>query len=306
MSSDRDENRVGGPAPVEDTSESDYTGEFSLGPRLPAWYMQDSAGSSGDASDESEAEDEPADEPQRTGPQAAAQEDRGAAGGTPSPVAGIASVSPVSWSASSVPLIPQPAPRPEPEDDPEPARVEDEPSWPASSAPVVPQPKSPEPGGSQSSHAADEPPSRPAPAPDAASWSVSSVPLIPQPASAEPEPEPEPERERDADSAGGRGFPRPVAAADWDSVSNSAGSDRSSADSGADSPFGQGASPSDEPRDRPLPDATLRFSAAAMRREIEERAGEKLPEPSEIAQDAAEPERPADADRTATAAKADR
>ncbi|MFC4030559.1 SCO5717 family growth-regulating ATPase [Streptomyces polygonati] len=48
MSSDRDENRAGGAGPVEEPSRADNpldaTGEFSLGPRLPAWYMQDAAG----------------------------------------------------------------------------------------------------------------------------------------------------------------------------------------------------------------------------------------------------------------------
>ncbi|WP_405588650.1 AAA family ATPase [Streptomyces sp. NBC_01190] len=66
MSSDRDENRVGGPGPVEDTSgaapdnTADNTGEFILGPRLPAWYMRDTAGSPAFAAEDEGGADEAA------------------------------------------------------------------------------------------------------------------------------------------------------------------------------------------------------------------------------------------------------
>ncbi|WP_256090426.1 SCO5717 family growth-regulating ATPase, partial [Actinacidiphila rubida] len=199
MSSDRDENRVGGPAPVEDSSESDYTGEFSLGPRLPAWYMQDSSGGSSrpddtdDATDTNDtddtdgvADDVAGREPESSGspargaaghgrdaaqeshdPRDAAPRDRGG------PAGGGVSASPGSWSASSVPLIPQPTTSPEPDQaDDEPA-----PSVPsASSVPLIPQPTSPESGGSRTGGSDDEP-----------AWSVSSVPVIPRPTSAEPD-----------------------------------------------------------------------------------------------------------------------
>ena len=221
MSSDRDDDRVGGAAPVDDQSDADrtgdYTGEFSLGPRLPAWYMQDAAGPA-------------AEEPARD---AGPEQDASGGGAAPAPVA-AAPPAERSWSAGSGPAAPEVR---EPQRGSEPER----PSWSGSAAAVPPVPVPvPEPTVEPGRAAAPEP-------------------------GAGQEREPEPEPEAEPPSAAAKGFPS----------------------------FGpSGPSPSSVPATSPVSgepqhDVTMRFSAADLRREIEERTAMA----QEPAADAPEPER---------------
>ncbi|NJQ02231.1 SCO5717 family growth-regulating ATPase [Streptomyces zingiberis] len=85
MSSDRDEIRAGGTTPGEDPSdaEHDQTGEFTIDYTPPAWYTQNSPGSSG-----------------------------GAAGPPPAPPAGEQSGAPAPGPAGPAPSVPPPGPAP--------------------------------------------------------------------------------------------------------------------------------------------------------------------------------------------------
>jgi MinD-like ATPase involved in chromosome partitioning or flagellar assembly len=269
VSSDRDENRMAGAAPVEDASESDYTGEFSLGPRLPAWYMQDSGSRADTSQDASADEDEGEPEPradagtpwQGDGQEAQSAPQFGSAPAgeqPPGPAAG--SASPGSWSASSVPSIPLPTPSAPAASEPAVREAAlSEPEAPARDAlsDWLSEPAREERRGdaaSGSGRSASEDGDGDGPRDAATSWSVSSVPsvpVVPAPAA----------REKDAESS-------------WDAE-----------DEAVSTPA---------PQDAPRPDATVRFSAAALRREIEERAGEKLPEKVEDAKPVDEPEREQD------------
>ena len=60
MSSDRDDNRAGGAAPVEEPAEGDATGEYRFDVAPPAWYMQSGNDGAGATAPEGPAEASPA------------------------------------------------------------------------------------------------------------------------------------------------------------------------------------------------------------------------------------------------------
>jgi MinD-like ATPase involved in chromosome partitioning or flagellar assembly len=268
VSSDRDENRVAGAAPVEDASESDYTGEFSLGPRLPAWYMQDS-GSRSDTSQD-EAADESADEVTDASADEPA-EDRYETPAPPAappvapPTAPAAdgSASAYSWSAASVPSIPlptAPAASAGPDARDETAAPEGDARTDRQDLPDLLEPeREPEQGaeyGAEPRSGHDEP------SWSATSWSASSVTPVPA-ASQDPD-------------------DRRVAADDEAAEDGEAADE--TPDAGADAPRPEA----------PRADSTMRFSAAALRREIEERSGEKLPETERPGTERVEDAKPVD------------
>lgn len=134
MSSDRDDDRAGGAAPVEDRSEADYTGEFNLGARPPAWYMADAA--SGGA--EPEPLEPEAPEPELSGPELSAWEPGPSSAQAPEP----SELEPAEpWPTARGPEV---APEAAPEPAPEPIVVAEEPSWSAVAVPSIPLPAEPE------------------------------------------------------------------------------------------------------------------------------------------------------------------
>jgi MinD-like ATPase involved in chromosome partitioning or flagellar assembly len=234
VNSDRDDNRAGGAAPVDEPAEgdvTDVTGEYRFDFTPPAWYMQNGGGSA-------EAAPPAPQEPAAPAP-------------PPPP-----------------PAVPSPGPVPAPEPPAVPEQAADAeatvrvPAW------ELPQPRTPE-----------EPPGGPTPLAGSASWSGAPVPPVSEPAApdeqrpawsgspvtpqvpAEPEPgspasAPVPEAE-----SGGEAAAEPAAGAGPDGTAQ-AGPDEEPESASGDL---QGR-------------ATVRFTAAALRQEIEERAGVRIEE----------------------------
>jgi MinD-like ATPase involved in chromosome partitioning or flagellar assembly len=233
VSNDRDDIGAGGSASDDDRPDVDHTGEFNIDYTPPAWYMNTGRSAGADSG--------------RTDEPAAPSEAMPARPPVGEPLLSPGPAAEPSWRSPASPADSAP---PNPVDEPTwaPEPVREESSWSAASVPVVPQARaSAEPGPAERRES---------------SWSAASVPDVPLPRAAGERPEARSGAGSgsEPDDAPGSGESGP-AARDGGSFGSTAG------DPGA----------SDRP-ESPRPVATLRFSAEALRREIEERSGEKLPE----------------------------
>ncbi|SHM66490.1 SCO5717 family growth-regulating ATPase [Actinacidiphila paucisporea] len=216
MNSDRDDNRAGGAAPVEEPAEGDATGEYRFDFTPPAWYMQNGSASGDEGAGTAAVQGpqpEPVEAPAPAPPEAPV-----------APEPGVLSAEDVTTRVPVWEMPPPPAPQ-------EPAAgatpLAGGASWsaaaPQSSAPEPPQPREPE--------APSAVPARPA-------WSGTPVsPALHAPVA----PAHEPEAER---------APKPQHVADDEDVAESRGD--------------------------LVARETVRFSAAALRQEVEERAGVRI------------------------------